>query len=203
MWLLLIPAALCSLYCGTSPPPPPPAPTERIILLPNADGQPSSVVIFSQGKQQVLDQPYATLGIARDGAFMPEAADAAAVQQRYGELLRIQPPRATSYTVYFVSGKDELTPESLRLLEQVKQDLQQRPAPEIRVIGHTDDVGPATVNDPLSLQRAQRVRSVLVAAGVGSEASIEASGRGQREPLVKAGPQMAEPRNRRVEINVR
>ena len=57
-------------------------------------------------------------------------------------------------------------------------------------------------NDRLSLLRAERVRASLVAQGIAPE-RIQASGRGEREPIVQTADGVDEPRNRRVEINVR
>ena len=77
-----------------------------------------------------------------------------------------------------------------------------RPSPEILVIGHTDAVGAGQYNDKLSMQRAERVRAELVLRGI-AEDSITVTGRGKREPLVPTDDGVAEPQNRRVEINVR
>jgi outer membrane protein OmpA-like peptidoglycan-associated protein len=51
------------------------------------------------------------------------------------------------------------------------------------------------------LKRAAAVREVLLAVGV-PEKLIEMAGRGEREPLIPTDDEIAEPRNRRVEINV-
>jgi outer membrane protein OmpA-like peptidoglycan-associated protein len=81
-------------------------------------------------------------------------------------------------------------------------EIARRPAPEIVVIGHTDRVGAVPYNDALSLRRAERVRDELVKVGITAD-RISVAGRGEREPLVPTPDEVAEPRNRRVEINVR
>ena len=81
-------------------------------------------------------------------------------------------------------------------------ELRRRPSPDILVIGHTDRVGNDAENDQLSLQRAERVRESFVAQGIAAE-RIRAAGRGEREPIVPTADGVDEPRNRRVEINVR
>lgn len=70
------------------------------------------------------------------------------------------------------------------------------------MIGHTDRVGSVQFNDALSLRRAQKIRDDLVQLGVAAE-QIQVAGRREREPLVATEDEIAEPRNRRVEISVR
>lgn len=177
-------------------------PADRVVLLPQSDGRPSAVVVKSAKGETVLDRPYAAVAVGSAGTLAVGATDAEAVRARYGAALAAHAPRPVSYVVYFVTGKEELTPESGPELDQVKAELLRRPAPEIAVIGHTDSVGSAPDNDALSLRRARFVRDVLVAAGIDAT-GIETAGRGERELLVPTADGVAEPKNRRVEINVR
>ena len=77
-----------------------------------------------------------------------------------------------------------------------------RKAAEVVVAGYTDTVGDAKVNDRLSLERAQAVSKLLIARGL-APASVTAVGRGERDPQVPTKEQVAEEKNRRVEITVR
>jgi outer membrane protein OmpA-like peptidoglycan-associated protein len=95
-----------------------------------------------------------------------------------------------------------LTAESKKEIEKMFVELAKRPAAEIAVIGHTDTVGSIKFNDKLSLQRANRVRQLLITRGV-PPGGIAIAGRGERELLVATGDEVQEPKNRRVEINVR
>jgi len=92
--------------------------------------------------------------------------------------------------------------ESRAELDKVFRELRRRPLPDILVTGHTDTVGGLAYNDRLSLARAERLREMLVALGIPAD-RIQAAGRGKREPLVATDDNVAEPRNRRVEISVR
>jgi len=123
-------------------------------------------------------------------------------RQAFSAALAAQPGRPTSFILYFLEGRDELTPESKQVIGSILAEIAQRPAPEIIVIGHTDRVGSVPYNDALSLRRAERVRDELIKAGIPAE-SIRVAGRGEREPLVPTPDEVPEPRNRRVEINVR
>lgn len=179
-----------------------PTPLDRIVLLPSADGTPAALVLKSARGEAVLDRPYAAADISSNGAMTSAQSNSEEVGARFGSALAAQPPRPVSWLVQFVSGRDELTPESKSVLEHVKAELTRRPAPEISVIGHTDRGGTVEFNDALSIKRAQFVRDALVGAGIDAR-QIEISGRGKREPLAAGSDAAAEARNRRVEINVR
>ena len=195
---LVIPvvAAVALLIGHLSPTP------ERVILLPDADGQVGQLVVRSATSQQVLDKAYAASEIDASGHIAARSEDAASVHARYGALLDARPLRPVSYTLYFVTASaQELIPESIAVLEQLKAAIAKRPAPEITVIGHTDRVGSLEDNDELSLKRAQAVRDMLQASGF--QAAMEVAGRGEREPLVPTVDEVEEAANRRVEISLR
>ena len=175
---------------------------DRVVLLPDADGRVGKVVVRAAGGEQLLDKPYAEADVNARGAIAARSSDAAEVASRYGATLAAQPRRPVSYTVYFVSGSDELTGESRPVLEQVKQEAAGRPAPEVTAIGHTDRVGRLEDNDALSKMRADVVRGALMSAGIPAT-QIEIAGRGEREPVVATADEVAEAMNRRVEINIR
>lgn len=202
-WSIMAAMVIMVVGCAKpAPPPSPPAPADRIVLLPNADGSPSAVVLKTAAGERVIDRPYDAVSINQGGVITPTRESPESVRARYGSALNAQPKRPVSYTVYFVSGKNEITPESQAVIDKMKTELKTRSAPEISVIGHTDRVGKLESNDALSLKRAEVLVKILIAGGIAAE-SIEAAGRGEREPLVPTADEVAEPRNRRVEINVR
>lgn len=175
---------------------------DRIVLLPGPDGKTGAVVVRSAAGEKTLDSAYAGLEVSSSG-LVASKEDAASVQKRYGATLGAQPPRPVSYTVNFATGSStQLTPESAPVIEQLKATVAARPAPEVTVIGHTDRVGNAEANDRLSAQRAETVMKILLNAGI-KAANIDVAGRGEREPLVATADEVAEVRNRRVEISVR
>lgn len=180
-----------------------PARDDLYVLLPGQDGRSSgAVTVESGGKQAILDQPYEAARVKEPGRVEPGTVTPEQVQQAFGPALAAQPPRPVSFILYFLENRDELTPESKPTLTRIIAEIARFPAPEIVVIGHTDRVGTVARNDALSLQRAGRMRDELVKAGV-DPAKIRVEGRGEREPLVPTPDEVAEPRNRRVEINVR
>jgi outer membrane protein OmpA-like peptidoglycan-associated protein len=175
--------------------------SERVVLLPSPDDRPTAVVVRDARGEVVLDKPYAGVQ-RRAGEISPVQSSPAEVDKWFGAALAAQPLKPRSFTLYFAGGAEMLTPESEAELATIKREIAGRPASEVMVIGHTDTVGGLEANDKLSLKRATAVREILIAAGVPGE-KIETAGRGEREPLVKTGDEVAEPQNRRVEISVR
>jgi outer membrane protein OmpA-like peptidoglycan-associated protein len=172
------------------------------VLVPDQEGKTGALAVESGGQQTVLDWPYASARVTEPGRVQPGTISEQEARQAFGAALGAQPARPASFILYFLEGRDELTPDSRALLARILDEIARRPAPEIVVIGHTDRVGAVPFNDALSLRRAERVRDELVKVGIAAD-RIRVAGRGEREPLVPTADEVAEARNRRVEINVR
>jgi outer membrane protein OmpA-like peptidoglycan-associated protein len=185
--------------CAAGPPP-----KTSVVVLPKPNGQVGAVVVrpVKGGKPVVLDKAYveATIGDAR--TVQTATVDAKQVNREFAESLSALPNPPVTYLVHFSEGTDELNPDTRRTVERAIAEAASRPSPEIIVIGHTDFLGGHEYNDRLSILRAERVRELLVQRGVPAR-SIQVSGRGKREPLYPTPANVAEPRNRRVEITVR
>ncbi len=195
-------AVLASVFLGACATP------ERVVLLPEADGSPSAVVVRSnkagkgdKGGDLRLDRPYAVASV-KPGQLTAETTDEKSVNTRYKAVMEALPMRARSYTLNFEFGKAVLTSDSRSLLDKILQEMGQLPAPEMIIVGHTDDVGTDAVNDRLSLERANSVLSLIKAKGIVPR-DVTTVGRGKRDPLTPAKSGTAEPRNRRVEIRIK
>ena len=171
-------------------------------MIPGADGHVGAIVVERRGEKRVIDSAYGAQRIRADGYLEDARLDAVTVREQFGTTLAALPGKPAKFVLYFLEGKDELTPDSKVELERVFAELKRRPLPDIAVIGHTDTVGGLSYNDQLSLARAERTRDMLVGLGIPA-GRIEAAGRGKRELLVPTDENVPEPRNRRVEINVR
>jgi peptidoglycan-associated lipoprotein len=73
---------------------------------------------------------------------------------------------------------------------------------DISVIGHTDTQGSADVNAALARERAETIAAELRKLGL-QDAVIQVESHGERNLLVPTADEVAEPRNRRVEITLR
>ena len=174
---------------------------ELFAVVPARDGHIGSIVVRGPQSETVLNSAYGAVRIS-GGSQTPSILDASQVREMFGETIDALPGSPTSFTLYFIEGRDELTEESKAELDSVFAELKRRPLPDIIVIGHTDTVGALEFNDKLSRARAERMRDLLIERGLPAQ-RIEAAGRGKRELLVPTEDNVSEPRNRRVEISVR
>lgn len=72
----------------------------------------------------------------------------------------------------------------------------------VRVVGHTDNTGSDTINNPLSVRRAEAVREYIAGKGV-NPTRVATEGRGSREPVADNANVSGRSQNRRVEIFLR
>ena len=173
------------------------------VVLPSDDGHVGAITVDDGKSQVVLDSAYAAEEI-RGGTAAPAAVNQDEVGQVFAVALAARPILPRHFRLYFVLDSDRLVPESENAYREVFDELKQRPVFEVEVIGYTDTLGPRDRNQRLSLQRAAAIRNRLIKDGLPApEGSIAIAGRGQLDPLVPTKDQVAEPRNRRVEITVR
>ena len=101
--------------------------------------------------------------------------------------------------VNFKSGSSLLTDESYAVLDKVAAGLVDHPDVTIEIRGFTDSVGPAAVNEKLSLQRANSVKQYLIDKGV-EEYRLKAVGYGEKLPIAPNDTAEGRAKNRRIEF---
>jgi len=108
-------------------------------------------------------------------------------------------------TVPFASGKADLRPEALPVLEKVAAVAVSRPAMHVGISGHTDDRPISTAEFPsnweLSSARASRVARYLIEKGV-QPARIAVYGFAYHRPRVANDNRASRGANRRVELRL-
>ncbi len=118
-----------------------------------------------------------------------------AVTQTADNQLKLEIPSDIS----FDTGRSDIKPNLRPILDQFASGLANQPNTEVRIIGHTDNVGSDAVNNPLSLQRAQSARDYLTSRGVNAN-RIMIEGRGEHEPIATNATAEGRAHNRRVEV---
>lgn len=104
--------------------------------------------------------------------------------------------------VQFETGKWNLLPLAFSALDSLAEYLIDHEDYTLEIIGHTDDQGSFDNNRMLSEKRAKAVLQYLKKKGVKQD-RMEATGKGDTEPVDDNGYEEGRQRNRRVEFRVK
>ena len=118
------------------------------------------------------------------------------VKRSGNDLTLIMPGNIT-----FESSKADIKSSFYHVLRSVGTVIKEYDQNVVQVLGHTDSSGPASVNYPLSQDRADNVANYLIAQGV-SGSRITPIGRGPENPIADNKTKEGKAMNRRVEINL-
>ena len=112
-------------------------------------------------------------------------------------------PRVSIETepILFNSGEPDMRVESIQVLDRLAGFLKRRAELEVRVVGHTDNLGPDWANDAVSAERAAAVRDYLIGCGI-DRRRVVSEGRGGREPVGPNDSPAGRKANRRIEFEV-
>jgi outer membrane protein OmpA-like peptidoglycan-associated protein len=145
---------------------------------------------------------------ARAAAAQAEQEKAQLREQLRGQLNAILETRETARglivnmsDVLFDTGKYTLKPGAKEKLAKISGIVLGHPGLKLEVEGHTDSVGSDEFNQKLSEERADVVRSYLMAQGLTSD-SITAHGFGKTQPVASNDNAAGRQLNRRVELVV-
>ncbi len=174
----------------------------QVILLPQASQATGAVLVTTDKESFLLDSGWQSAQIKSNGKILLEDTNEQEVKEIFGQALDALPPSPEFVRIYFLNDTTEIDPRSNRLIVELLETIATREVVQIEITGHTDTLGSESDNDNLSIQRAIKIRVVLVRMGL-DPSSIRISGRGERELLVQTEDEVSEPSNRRVEITIR
>lgn len=113
--------------------------------------------------------------------------------EQFGDIMR-------NATVRFRTGSAVIDDGNEDLLNRLADTARACPG-QLKIAGHTDSRGDATMNEALSLARATAVRDALARLGVQSE-RLTAIGVGEAQPIDDNETNAGRARNRRIELTV-
>jgi len=174
-----------------------------VVLSPGPDGKTGAITVSNPAGSVDISSPYqaTTIGDRAEAPSPPSAMGRESANALFADALSAQPKSPVHFILYF--EKDILlTPESTLLLPKIVTAIQERNSIDISVVGHTDSVGSKEYNMTLSRNRANSVKDQLIRMGI-DDTYIRTTSHGKENPLIKTGDNVAEPRNRRVEVIVR
>jgi len=107
---------------------------------------------------------------------------------------------ADVYGIYFAFGRDEIRPQSERVLREIARVMRKHPDWRLRVDGHTDGIGGEAANLDLSRRRAAAVTRALGDRHGIDPARLTSGGHGEASPKDRNDTPDGRARNRRVEL---
>ena len=103
--------------------------------------------------------------------------------------------------IYFETNSSKLTKESRDELKLALRSMNEFKKIQIKIVGHTDNIGSKSYNNRLSLKRAQSVRDWLITRGIKSH-RVKVFGKGEANPVADNSTEKGRAKNRRIEIIV-
>ena len=100
--------------------------------------------------------------------------------------------------ILFDSGSANIQPQSMGIIRQISQVLQQESMMNLMIEGHTDSDGDDAMNMDLSKRRAEAVRNALVDIYNVAPSRLQSSGKGESEPVGDNATADGKAQNRRV-----
>ena len=107
--------------------------------------------------------------------------------------------KIVTHGINFDVDKATIRPESMGTINQIKQVLNDNPGLKFEIDGHTDSSGAAPHNLTLSQQRADAVKSELIALGIAPD-RLTSKGYGDTKPMADNATPEGKANNRRVEF---
>ena len=111
-------------------------------------------------------------------------------------------PGAGWYQVRFDTNRSDISANGQMIVNSVATAVKNDPTVRVTVIGKTDRVGTEAANLQLSAKRAQQVRNALIATNLVPANRIDTRWMGEGTQEVATGDEVAEVRNRVVDITV-
>lgn len=103
--------------------------------------------------------------------------------------------------ITFAVNKSDIRSDFYSVLNSVAQALRQYDQTTVRISGYTDSTGPLSLNQRLSEDRANSVRTYLLAQGIAPD-RIDSAGYGPANPIASNASEDGRQANRRVEIKL-
>jgi outer membrane protein OmpA-like peptidoglycan-associated protein len=179
-------------------------PKTTVVLVSDPQGEVGEITVSNDAGTVTMDKERQSTSVRGQGQGPADTGilSKEEVDRRFREALAIQPRQPLHFVLYFKSDSIELAAESRAILPEILQSIKDRDSQDISSIGHTDTAGDLSYNLQLSQQRAEAVARLLEAAGV-ARGNIEVTSHGEKNPVIRTGDNVSEPRNRRVEVVIR
>ncbi len=135
-----------------------------------------------------------------DVVVLPESVQIEKLQDEINQIFELA-REIEGESPNFGTSDDGLNSSATGILDRVVVAMRRYPLPVADIVGHTDSIGDAPVNQSLSEERAQAVATYLTENGIGAE-RLTVGGRGETEPIADNETEQGRQENRRVNFVV-
>lgn len=169
----------------------------------SAEAQRNEALIAA--RQAEADEAKRQAELARQAAEQQAAAYEARIAEQEQLLKELDAKKTergmviTLGDVLFAVNKAQLSAGGVRNVQKLANFLNEYPQRKVLIEGYTDSTGNRSINQPLSEQRADAVRSALVGMGI-SDDRIQTRGYAEEYPVASNNTAAGRQLNRRVEI---
>ena len=175
-----------------------------VVLIPDPAGKVGQVALTTTGGTTLLSHLNESAQATKAEAAPTPALvlSETEIKARFAKTLAQEPRPPLRYRLYFATGTSDMTAEAKAEISSISAAIQTAKSCDLSVIGHSDRVGNDETNKDISLQRADKVAKALMNRGVESRC-MDVRYYGENDPAVATADNVAEPLNRRVEVEVR
>lgn len=178
-------------------------PTTTVVLADNGNTE-NAIVVETKKGSVVLDKPgsYVSLSSKDSAPSSVKMMTKEEMNTKFKSAIESAPLKPISVLLYFKSNSNELTDESKAKLPQILKDIKDRMPCEVNIIGHTDTKGSEEHNVELSLERADSVKEWIQSECIDT-LKLQVESYGESNLLIPTEDDVAEEKNRRVELLIR
>lgn len=175
-----------------------------VVLIPDAGGKVGQVEVTTEGGSTVLTKANESAEAAKAEKAPSQAVQLSGekINDMFAATLAKEPMAPEHFRFYFETGSADLLAEANAELAKAKTAIDLRKSCDLSVIGHSDRVGDNELNRGISIKRAETVAQALTASGV-TKNCMDIRYYGENDPAIPTADNVDEPRNRRVEVEIR
>jgi len=184
--------------------------SKSVVALAPSDKSHNAIIVANDHGEVTLDKVRESVPMSDPRHAIPPSTIMSQKEfdARFGFLLNALPPEPLSFQLYFKSNHMTLTPSSQKLLPTIVNKIIELSPCVVDIIGHTDTTGDEEENFDLSLEEANNVNSILQeeilqCLTCKKEITLITKGYGEQDLLLPTADNIAEEKNRYVEIYIK
>jgi outer membrane protein OmpA-like peptidoglycan-associated protein len=176
-----------------------------VVLVPDANGKVGQVDVTTASGTTVLSKDKESTQVLKANQAPTKAVviSDSKIHDMFADTLAKEPTAPAHFRFYFSSGSAELMADSNEELAKTKAAIEARKSCDLSIIGHADRVGDNETNRGISIKRAETVAKALIGMGSARECMEDIRYYGENDPAIPTADNVDEPRNRRVEVEIR